>query len=145
MKWHSLFSLGWFLLLQPFASAWAQLELGTGHVRASLPGVDSSAAYLSLFNPGDLEVTIVAITAPGAGAVTLHHSMNHNGMVHMMQMSSLPVPARQQIKLEPNGTHIMLENLVEPLRAGVQQLLVLHYADGRQQELTLPVLSVLDE
>lgn len=145
MKWHLVFTLGSLLLLQPFATAWAQLELGAGHVRASLPGVDSSAAYLSLTNPGDLEVTITAITAPGAGTVTLHHSMNHNGMVHMMQMSSLPVPAHQQVKLEPNGTHIMLEKLVQPLRAGAQQLLVLHYADGRQQELTLPVLSVLDE
>jgi periplasmic copper chaperone A len=134
-------------LLWGFGSAYAcaDLEIVGAYVRASLPASDSTAAYMILQNADSAAVVISSFSSPAAGKVTMHSTMNHNGMLHMMGVDVLTIPAKGELKLSPNGNHVMLESVVAPLAAGAEIELTLHFADGQQQVVRLPVRSVLDE
>jgi len=41
-----------------------------------------------------------------------------NGVMEMRQIKSLELPAKQTVKLEPGGLHIMLLDLKKPLKLG---------------------------
>ncbi|MES2605093.1 MAG: copper chaperone PCu(A)C [Pseudomonadota bacterium] len=125
--------------------AHAALVVEGGHVRALLPGVNSTAAYMTLRNGGTAELVLTAISSPSATKVTLHNTMNHNGMLHMMSMETLRIPAGGEVVFEAGGMHLMLEELSAGLEPGDEVELVLQFATGENQTITLPVRSVLDE
>jgi periplasmic copper chaperone A len=127
------------------ASLQAQVQVSDAFVRASLPGSDATAAYMTIQNHSGAAVELKSVTTKAAPQVTMHNSMNHNGMLHMMGVASLPIPAHGTLALSPNGTHLMLEKVTAPLAAGTTVELVLHFADGKQQTVQATVRSVLDE
>jgi copper(I)-binding protein len=125
------------------ALAKAELVVDSGYVRASLPGSTTTSAYMTLSNPADADVLITGVTTRAAAKVSFHSTMNHDGMMHMMDLESLKIAARKSLVLEPGGMHLMLENTAAALLAGRRIELVLQFADGRKQSISLPVQSVL--
>lgn len=126
-------------------SARAELVVEGGHVRASLPGSDTTSAYMTLRNTGSAEVVVTAVTTAAAGRVSMHSTMNHDGMMHMMDMTSLKVPAGKTLVLESGGTHLMLEKTRAPLADGGSVELELQLGDGTRTRVRLPVKSVMSE
>lgn len=123
----------------------ADLVVEGGHVRALLPGSTNTSAYMTLVNTAPQPMILASANSPAARKVTLHSTMNHNGMLHMQQMDNLTIPGNGSVSLAPGGAHLMLEELIEELEPGSQVELVLVFADGQQETVTLPVKSVLDE
>lgn len=126
-------------------SARAELVVEGGHVRASLPGSATTSAYMTLRNTGTTDVVVTAVTTPAAGRVSMHSTMNHDGMMHMMDMSTLAVPAGKTLVLESGGTHLMLEKTMTPLADGASVELELQLGDGTKKRVRLPVKNVLNE
>jgi periplasmic copper chaperone A len=133
------------LLFASAGSAQAGLVVEGGHVRASLPGVNSTSAYLSLRNAGTTELVLIAVSSPAAAKVTLHNTMNHDGMLHMMSMATLSIPAGSGVEFTTGAMHLMLEELTATLEVDNEVELRLLFANGEQQTIKLPVRSVLDE
>ena len=125
--------------------AQAALVVEGGHVRSLPPGVTDTSAYMILRNTDPETRVLVSVSSPAAARVTLHNTMNHDGMLHMQQLANLTIPANGSISLEPGGTHLMLEQLTGTLEPGGEVELVLVFADGQSETITLPVKSVLDE
>lgn len=123
----------------------AELAVENGYVRASLPGSETTSAYMTLRNTGDADLVITRATSPAAAQVSFHSTMNHDGMVHMMGMDNLNVPAHRSLVLESGGTHLMLEKMVKPIAEGSVVELTLQMADGQHTTVTLPVKSVMNE
>jgi copper(I)-binding protein len=48
----------------------------------------------------------------------------------MRRLESLEIPAGQTLRLEPGALHIMLLDLVRPLKAGAQYPLTLNFRDA---------------
>lgn len=140
---HKLFST--LLLVASATLAHAELVVEGGHVRAPLPGLTTTAAYMKLRNTGSTELVLTSVSSPMAAKVTLHSTMNHNGMLHMMGMETLSIPAGGEVILEAGGMHMMLENFTTTLEPGSEVELALQFASGDKQSITLPVRSVLDE
>ena len=76
------------------------------------------------------------------GMAMLHQSTNAGGMAGMEDMDSLALPAHQAVALAPGGTHIMLMDLKQALRAGDMLTLTLHFAHAPEQTITVPVRPV---
>lgn len=125
--------------------ALAELVVEAAYVRGMPPGVDNTSAYMVLKNPGAEPVILTGANSPVAGAVTLHSTMNHNGMLHMQHVSSATIPAQGELILASGGMHLMLTQLRQVPKVGELVELTLQFADGSTQTLTLPVRSVLDE
>lgn len=121
----------------------ADLVVEDGQVRAPIPGAASTAAYVTLRNPGSEDLQIERVTTTAAASVTLHNTMNHNGMLHMMGMESLTVPASGVVVLQEGGMHMMLEGPLDTLQHGTTVEFTLYFTNGSEQSISLPVRSVL--
>ncbi|HTR01445.1 MAG TPA: copper chaperone PCu(A)C [Candidatus Acidoferrum sp.] len=133
------------LLLATATLARAELVVEAGHVRASLPGSTTTAAYMTLKNTGDADIVITAASSPAAAHVSFHSTMNHGGMMHMMDMESLKIPAHKSLVLEAGGDHLMLEKTTAALAEGTTVELTFQLADGQHKTVKLPVKSVMNE
>ena len=85
-------------------------------VGATAPGQRVAGAYLEISSA--VPNKLVAASSPAAGSVEIHSMRLKNGVMEMRQLESLELPAKQTVKLEPGGLHIMLLDLKKPLKLG---------------------------
>jgi copper(I)-binding protein len=96
--------------LAPLVAA-AALELSGAWVRALPPGQPSTAAYLTVGNPGTQSINIVGASAAIAETTQIHSSREVDGMLRMEQLLQIEIPPGQSIVFAPGGTHLMLLGL----------------------------------
>lgn len=105
----------------------------------SLDGV-TSAAYLTIENSGDTDVTLVSVETEVAGMAQIHMTMIEDDVASMSEMTEgVVIPAGETVALEPGGMHVMLMDLTEHLRAGDEVTLTLTFDDETSQIISLPV------
>jgi len=115
-------------------AAWADLSVSDARLRAPLPGQSTAVAYLQLTNSGSDDVYLVSASMGGAKAVEVHEHSHEGGMMRMRKVERLPIMARQSVRFESGGYHLMvfgLEELSNPL------VLILHFSDNRQLQVPL--------
>ena len=103
------------------------LEVLAAWARASLSSNNNSAAYMSINNPTDKQITILgASAATVANNVELHKSfVDEKGVSRMTSVDKIVVPANSTISLAPGGIHIMLFDLKRKLNPGESFKIVL--------------------
>ena len=84
------------------------LAVTAAWARPTPPGAPNGAAYLTLGNPGDEEIVIMAVTSPIAESAEIHRSVMRDGTMGMVPVAGLIVPAGDAVELAPGGLHIML-------------------------------------
>ena len=108
-----------FVLTAQGEAAEAPLVAHDAWVRATPPGLDRSAGYLVLENPGDAPVRVAAAHCEGAGRTMLHETVRlPDGRERMRHVQGWTVPAHGALALAPGGRHLMLMKLARPLREG---------------------------
>ena len=102
------------------------IRIGHPYARATLPGQPNGGAYLRLENAGP-DDRLVAASAPVSPRVELHESTMEGDVMRMRQLEAIPVPSNRVVVLQPNGLHIMLLGLKEPLKKGATFPLTLRF------------------
>lgn len=119
------------------------LEITNAWARATPPGAATAAAYLTVTNRGAAADTLTAVETPVAGMAMLHKMEMDNGVMKMrMVEGGIAIDPGKTVTLAPNGLHIMLMDMKEPLKAGGTLQLTLTFAKAGSATLTLPVLPV---
>jgi copper(I)-binding protein len=95
--------------------------------RATAPGVDVGAAYLTI-DGGAADDILVSASTARATMVHLHTVEESDGVAKMRAVEGIKVPAGKRVVLAPKGTHIMLMGLSKPLVAGESFPLELRFA-----------------
>lgn len=97
-----------------------KIEILNPWARASLSPNNNSAAYLTIKNSSDTQVTLISAGAMKiANNVELHQSyVDEKGISKMTAIDKIVVPANSEITLKPAGMHVMLLDLKRALRAG---------------------------
>lgn len=91
-----------------------------------------TAVYFTVLNHESSPVTLVSVTSPAAESVTLHETMQMEGMVHMMPLDSAQtIAAGDSLVLAEGAKHLMLTGLRRTLVGGDTVALALTFADGR--------------
>jgi len=80
------------------------------------PGQNVAGAYLEIHSA--VAGKLIAASSPVAGSAEIHVMRLENNVMEMRQLKSLDLPAKQTVRLEPRGLHIMLLNLKRPLKPG---------------------------
>jgi len=132
-------------MLAACGSAEADIEVSAAYVRGLPPGVDNTSAYMTLRNTGSTAVDLVGARSHIAASVMLHNTMNHDGMLHMMHVNKVSIPAQGEVTLVSGGLHLMLTKLREQPADGSEVELLLQFSDGSELSVLAPVRSVLDE
>jgi copper(I)-binding protein len=106
--------------------------------RATAPGVDVGAAYLTI-DGGAADDSLVSASSSRAAMVHLHTVEESGGVAKMRAVEGIEVPAGKRVVLAPKGTHIMLMGLAKPLVAGETFPLELRFAKAGELGVTVIV------
>jgi copper(I)-binding protein len=119
------------------APARAEIVAADAWSRATVPGVTVGAGYVTLRNTGSETHKLLRLTSPVSDELALHQSsVDANGVARMWPVASLELKAGEQVRFEPNGTHIMLSELRGPLVAGTRVPVTFEF-DGGEKPLTV--------
>ena len=94
-------------------------------VTRPVPGMQMSAAYLSLTNHTDETIRISRVVSTQYESVQLHESIVKDGVARMRAIPVLEIPAGETITLQRGGKHLML---MQP--TGAAESVSLQFLDG---------------
>jgi len=117
------------LLFIPSLAA-AEISVEDAWVRMPPPVADTAAGYLTLKNSGEKDTEVVAIESSAAAKPEFHSMSMHDGMMHMMKMDKVVVPAHGELRFETGGNHLMLTELTGTLNAGDHVMMTIKFSDG---------------
>jgi periplasmic copper chaperone A len=105
--------------------------------RATVVGQSMGGAFVTLVSTEDAK--LIAAKSPVAKEVQLHAMSHENGMMNMMQQTSIALPANQKVELKPGSLHLMFIGLKTPLAAGnkVPVTLTIKTAKGKTETVKL--------
>ncbi|MGJ0388528.1 copper chaperone PCu(A)C [Microbacterium sp. CGR1] len=100
-----------------------------------------SAAFGTIVNSGDADVTVVSVASDASNMLELHETVeNESGEMVMREIEGgFVIPAGSDLALEPGANHIMLMDLSAPLQAGEEATFTLTFSDDSTYEFTAPV------
>ena len=100
-----------------------EYEAGKIHIdhpwsREAPPNAPVIGGFLQLNNHGDTEDALIAAETPIAGRVELHNHIMQEGVMKMVKVSEINVPANGSVSLEPGSFHLMIFNPTQVLKEG---------------------------
>lgn len=109
-------------------------------VGSAEPG-EMTAAYGTLENSSEHEVTVTAVESSASPVIELHETVeNDSGQMVMQEIDGgFVIPADDHLHLEPGGNHFMLMELPEAVLAGDEVSFTLTFSDGSTLEFTAAV------
>ena len=123
------------------AIAFADVAVTDPWARASILASRPGAAYLSLTS--DTGDRLLSVTTPVAGQVMIHAAeTDANGVLRIVHIQVLDLPAGQTVTLAPGGIHLMLMGLGAKLEEGTGFPLTLIFETAGEITVEVPVLGV---
>ena len=96
------------LVLAACASEQAGMTAENVHIPQPVPGVSMGAAYLTLTNNSDQEISITRVSSPNLTSVEMHESTLQAGVSRMAKLQKVAIAPRQSVVFEPGAKHLML-------------------------------------
>ena len=107
--------------------------------RATPPGAKVAAGYLEIRNNGQQSDRLLSASTPVAKKVEMHITEHAGEVAKMRQLRAFEVPARERLTLAPNGAHLMLVDLVQPLKKGERFPMTLRFERAGEVEVQFEV------
>lgn len=124
-----------------------QVSIQNAWVRATNPGQEVAAAYMTLTSAVD--TTLFKVDSDLTNSVEIHSMSMQNSVMKMRKVDKLTLSAGKTYQLAPGGYHLMLFDLKKQLTAGEQVEFTLHFKDKKdvtfKQKVTVPVQSSAEE
>jgi periplasmic copper chaperone A len=98
------------------SQAWAEVTVTEAWVRGTVPKQTATGAFMKLKSTED--ISLVGAASPVANIVEVHQMVMSGNVMAMRAIDDLPLPAGKTVELKPGGYHVMLMELVKPLKAG---------------------------
>lgn len=108
--------------------------------RATPPDAGVAAVYLTVVGGAQADRLVGATTARAA-MTQIHTVTEAAGMARMRPTGGVEVPARTTVLLAPQGLHLMLMNLAQPLVAGERFAVTLTFATAGRVDVDVEVLA----
>ncbi|WP_370246577.1 copper chaperone PCu(A)C [Nocardioides sp.] len=126
----------------PTSAPAAAVQLTDAYVKATTGGM--TAAFGTLVNTGDRDLSVVSATSSVAGLVELHEvvAAADGSMAMQPKEGGFVIPAGGTHELSPGGDHVMLMDLTGPLEPGTSVTVVLTLDDGSTLEVSAPVKEI---
>ncbi|GLW99263.1 copper chaperone PCu(A)C [Microtetraspora sp. NBRC 16547] len=127
--------------VQPAAESTPQAAPGSA-ITVTDPWVKSTksgmtAAFGTLVNNGDTDVTVMSAASPLSPDVELHEVVESGGKTIMQpKKGGFVIPAHGTHQLEPGGDHIMMMGVTKAVKPGDQIAFTLAFKDGATLEFT---------
>lgn len=122
----------------PRPATTGDLTVTDAYARSANPRV--GAAFMTIRNDGARDCVLTAAAAPDVtDRAELHTHREENGVMSMMRIESITIPAGGSHALERGGDHVMMMDIKKPLAEGDEIAMTLDFGDCGQLHLTVPV------
>lgn len=130
------------LALAPAAWSVVPVTVENPYARAVPPGQPNSAVFMTLKNATAKPRALVEARSTAAKTVELHTHREEGGMMKMVRIDRIDIPAHGSVELKPGGLHVMLINLNGALKAGDEVKVDLKFDDGSEEVVVAPVRDI---
>ncbi len=103
------------------------------------PGMTAGAAFMTISMPGGDRLT--GASSPICESVEIHSMTEDDGIMRMRKEEGLDISATDGLTLAPNGNHLMLLGLKEPLKAGTEFPITLTFKNSPPTTVNIKVKS----
>jgi copper(I)-binding protein len=107
-----------------------ELRIDHPFARATPPGARTGAVFFTVVNAGKETDRLLRASTPIAAGVVLHQMALEDGVMKMRAVPSVEVRSGGRLELKPNGYHLMLLDLKQPLKVGEKFPLTLTFEDA---------------
>lgn len=123
------------------AAAADMVTVDEPYVRLAPPNAPATGAFMVIKNAGDKDVKVVKADNPASKATELHTHLNENGVMKMRPVAAIDVKSKGEAVLKPGGLHVMLINLVAPMKEGDIVPITLTFDDGSSKKVDAKVVK----
>jgi copper(I)-binding protein len=123
----------------------SMLLIEQAYIRATIPGASNTSAYLEIENKSDKNITLLSASSNISPRVEIHQHTMVDGMMRMRKLNSIDITARERVKLQPSGLHLMVFDVKTPLKAQQHVELTLNFSNNESVSLQIPVYSPIQE
>jgi periplasmic copper chaperone A len=110
--------------------------------RATPPGADVGAAYVTIENRGATDDRLIGVTSAAAGVVSIHETVEENGIAKMRPLQGIALLAGHTLAMQPGGFHVMLMDLKNPLVEGESVALTLTFEQAGAIEVEADIAAI---
>lgn len=125
------------------SSAFAQVTVNMPWVRATVPGQNVAGAYMEIKSA--VAVTLVAASSPAAKKTEIHEMKMENNVMKMAPIARLEIPSGKTVELKPGGYHVMMIDILRPLKKGETVPINLTFAGRGKKTWTVEVKAEVRE
>ena len=94
------------------------LKVEAAWARATPPTATIGVAYVTIVESGKTGDRLTGVSSPVAARAELHVNVRDGDVVQMRSVSAVEILPGDHIEFKPNGLHIMLIDLRQPLKQG---------------------------
>jgi copper(I)-binding protein len=129
----------WVVAALPHSHEKGDIQIRHPWSRATPPGAKVAAGYLEIRNNGSQPDRLISASTPVAKRVEMHITEHAGDVAKMRQLRAFEIPARERLALSPGGAHLMLVDIVQPLRKGERFALTLRFERAGEIEVQFEV------
>lgn len=118
------------------------LSVTSAWARATPPGANTGAAYVTIENHGSESDRLISASSPSAGSVSIHETVEQNGVASMRPVETPAVPAGGTLAMAPGGMHLMLMGLTTSLAEGGTAQLTLVFETSGAVDLQIEIAPI---
>lgn len=115
-------------------------DIDLSDARAGESTGQAAAVYVDLRPTAD--DTLTGASSPAAVEVSLHEAEVTDGLAIMELTDAMALPGGETTELRPGGSHLMLENLREPLEPGDRIEVTLEFDRAGERTIEVPVVGL---
>lgn len=115
------------------------VEVKDAWVRGTVPAQKTTGAFMEI--TGKSAARLVSADSPAAATVEIHNMAMQNGVMKMLPVEGIDIPAGKTVKLASGGYHVMLMGLKRQMKPGerVPLKLTFELADKKRESVELSV------
>ncbi|MCF7453175.1 copper chaperone PCu(A)C [Vibrio sp. A1-1] len=119
-------------------------EAGKIHIdhpwsREAPPNAPVIGVFFQLTNHGDSEDALIAAESPIAGHVEIHTHKKEDGVMKMIKIDEVRVPANDSVLFKPGSFHLMIFNPTQALKEGDRFPMTLTFKNAGKVEVEMAV------
>ena len=120
------------LIVGSFALNAADIEISNIYAKATPPNTKNSAMFFNIKNNTNQTIKLISVSSSASKTSELHTHLHKDGMMEMVQVDSIEVPANGETKLMPGGLHVMLMDINAPIKEGDKIEATLGFDNGEK-------------
>ena len=121
------------------AYATSKITVAEGYVKASIPGSNVTAAFMTISNTSDKAITLQKVSSTISDRVEIHEHSMTNGMMRMREVGEITINAHSKVVLQPSGLHLMIFSVKQPIIEKNVIPLTLYFSNKTNINIQLPV------